>query len=109
MWVAIESPRREACSPINTQVMAAFKLVGVIDEDPFATPTWSGISPYLFGALQRRDVLHRAVSAQPTRATRLLYKALSLQPRRSHWRFRYHLNLGYYRQMTAVARRQVAA
>ena len=88
--------------------MAAFKLVGVIDEDPFATPTWSGISPHFFGALDRKQVLHRAISARPSNAARLLYKALSVQPRKSHWRFRYHLNLGYYRQMTAAARRQIA-
>ena len=88
--------------------MAAFKLVGVIDEDPYATPTWSGISPHFFGALDRRQVLHRAISARPSSATRLLYKALSVQSKKSHWRFRYHLNLGYYRQMTAAARRQIA-
>lgn len=87
--------------------MAAFKLVGVIDEDPFATPTWSGISPHFFGALDRKQVLHRAISARPSNAARLLYKALSVQPKKSHWRFRYHLNLGYYRRMTAAARRQI--
>lgn len=89
--------------------MRDFKLVGVIDEEPFATHTWSGISPYLFGALQGKGVLHRAVSAQPSDFTRLVYKALSVQPTPSRWRFRYHLNLGYYRQMTAVARRQLAS
>lgn len=40
---------------------------------------------------------------------RVLYKALSVQPKKSLWRFRYHLNLGYYRQQTAAARRQIAA
>lgn len=89
--------------------MVAFKLVGVIDEEPFATQTWSGSSLHFFGALQRRDVLHRAISARPSNVSRVLYKALSVQTRKSHWRFRYHLNLGYYRQMTAAARRQIAA
>lgn len=89
--------------------MRDFKLVGIIDEDPFATHTWSGISPYLFGALQGHGVLHAALSAQPSNLTRLLYKALSVQPSTDRWRFRYHLNLGYYRRMTAAARRHVAA
>jgi glycosyltransferase involved in cell wall biosynthesis len=88
--------------------MTTLKLVGVIDEDPFATQTWSGISPYLFGALQRRGVLHHAVSAQPSRATQLKYKLLSVQPTKSRWRFKYHLNLGYYGRMTEAARRRLA-
>jgi len=95
--------------PKTVDHVTGFQLVGVIDEDPFATQTWSGISPYLFGALQAQGVLLGAVSAQPPRVTRLVYKALSVQPSLSRWRFKYQLHLGYYRQMTAVARRRVAA
>jgi glycosyltransferase involved in cell wall biosynthesis len=96
--------------PLSTapQATATFRLVGVIDEDPFATHTWSGISPYLFGALRDRGVLHRAVSAEPSRAGRLLHKLLSVQPTMSRWRFRYHLNLRHYAHMTRTARHRVA-
>ncbi len=89
--------------------MQDLKVVGVIDEEPFATHTWSGISPYLFGALRARGALHDAIAAQPSRATQLLYKALSVQPTMEQWRFKYHLNLAYYRSMTRAARRRVAA
>jgi len=89
--------------------MNDFRLVGVVDEDPFATQTWSGISPYLFGALRAHGVLRGAVAAQPPRITSLLYQLLSVQPRMDRWRFKYQLNLGYYRRMTATARRRVRA
>ena len=87
--------------------MSELKLVGVIDEAPFATHTWSGISPYLFGALAARGVLHTAISAQPSRVTNLAYKLQSIQPTMNRWRFRYHLNLGHYGRMTATARRKL--
>ena len=88
--------------------MTDFKLVGVIDEDPFAAQTWSGIAPYLFGALKDRGVLHAAVAAEPPSLTRYFYKALSVQPRMNSWRFKYSLHLGLYRSMTAAARRRLA-
>lgn len=84
-------------------------MVGVVDEDPFAPHTWSGISPHLFGAFRAKGVLRGAVAAQPPRAVSLLYKLLSFHPDVSRWRFKYHLNLGYYRHMTATARRRLTA
>ena len=89
--------------------MTEFNLVGVIDEEPFAAQTWSGLSPYLFGALRYRGVLHAAVAAEPPPLTRYLYKALSVQSNMNSWRFKYSLNLGLYRSMTAAARRRLAA
>jgi glycosyltransferase involved in cell wall biosynthesis len=86
-----------------------FQLVGVVDEDPFAPRTWSGISAFLFAALRSRGVLHGAVAAQPPRMTSFAYKLLSIQPTLDRWRFRYHLNLNYYRRLTATARQRVAA
>ena len=53
-------------------------------------------------------MLRGAVAAEPPRVTRLAYQMLSVQPTLSRWRFKFHLNLGYYRQMTATARRRVA-
>jgi glycosyltransferase involved in cell wall biosynthesis len=83
------------------------RIVGVIDEDPFATHTWSGSSAYFFGALKAKGVLHAAVAAQPSRATTLAYRALAFHPSIPKWRFKHHLDLRYYRHMTRAARRRV--
>ena len=88
--------------------MTGFKLVGVLDEDPYSARSWSGISRHLFGALDARGVLHRAVSAKPGRAARVAHKLLSVQPTMSRWRFKYHLSLRHYRHMTETARRRLA-
>ena len=85
------------------------QIVGVIDEDPFDPATWSGSSVHFFNAFRDRGELTAAVSALPSRVVRRIYQALSFQPDRRRWRFRYNLNLGYYRAMTRVARRKVAA
>ena len=87
--------------------MTAFKLVGVLDEDPFATRSWSGISRNLFQALRARGVLHGAVSAKPSKVARAAHKLVSFQPSLSKWRFKYHLNLRHYRHMTEIARRRL--
>jgi len=85
------------------------KIVGVIDEDPFDPATWSGSSVHFFNAFRERGELATAVSAMPPRAVQRFFQALSFQPDRRRWRFRYNLNLGYYRAMTRVARAKVAA
>lgn len=71
------------------------RIVGVIDEDPFDPGTWSGSSVHFFGALRERRQLAAAVSALPSALTQRAYQALSFQPDRRRWRFRYNLNLGY--------------
>ena len=86
----------------------ALKLVGVVDEEPFDPRTWSGTSAYFFGALKQRGVLHDAVSALPSKAVRRFYQLLSFQTEMRRWKFKYHLNLGYYRQMTRAAKRKIA-
>ena len=87
--------------------MTAFKLVGVLDEDPFATRSWSGISRNLFQALRTRGVLHSAVSAKPSKVARAAHQLVSFQPDLSKWRFKYHLNLRHYRHMTQIAQRRL--
>lgn len=84
--------------------MKNLKLLGVIDEEPFDERTWSGSSAYFFGALKQRGVLHAAIPAQPPKLTQLIYQALSFQTKIREWKFKYHLNLNYYRQMTLAAR-----
>lgn len=80
------------------------KLLGVIDENPYDPRTWSGSSKYFFEALAQQGALLSAISAQPSKQTQWLYKMLSFQPQMRKWKFKYHLNSGYYRQMTKVAK-----
>jgi alpha-maltose-1-phosphate synthase len=85
------------------------RIAGVIDEDPFDPQTWSGLSAYFFGALRENGVLSGAVSATPAKPVQRLYQLLSFQSDKQKWKFRYHLNVNYYRQMTRVARQKLTA
>lgn len=85
------------------------RIAGVIDEDPFDPQTWSGLSAYFFGALRDNGVLRAAVSATPAKRVQRLYQLLSFQPDKERWKFKYHLNVNYYRRMTQVARRKLTA
>lgn len=87
--------------------MSTIKYLGIIDEDPYDARTWSGSSAYFFDALKQKDVLHTAISAQPSKFKQLLYQALSFQTDIRKWKFKYHLNLEYYSQMSGTARRQL--
>jgi glycosyltransferase involved in cell wall biosynthesis len=84
------------------------KIIGVMDEDPYDWRTWSGSSPYFFGALKQRGVLAAAVSAEVPGFTKRLYQAASFQPSMPAWRFRFSLNTGYYAAMTRYAARRIA-
>ena len=68
------------------------KIFGVIDEDPFATATWSGSSRYFFGALRDADLLSGAIACEPDRLSALLGKLRNVQSRKSSWRFSYHID-----------------
>lgn len=68
------------------------KIFGVIDEDPWAVPTWSGTSPYFFGALRDAGVLAGAIDCEPGKLAALLGKLRNFQPRKQSWRFSYHLD-----------------
>ena len=83
------------------------KIVGVIDEDPYDARTWSGSSRYFFKALEERGALRTAVAAQPAKAMQKLLQVLSFQFGMRKWKFKYHLNTHYYRQMTAAAKRSL--
>ena len=86
----------------------SFKLVGIMDEDPFDPGTWSGSSVYFFEALKKRGVLTGAIAASPPRVQQLFYKMISIQPDMARWKFKYYLNLGYYRAMTRAAEKRLA-
>ena len=87
--------------------MNTAKLVGIIDEDPYNAKTWSGSSLYFFNALKQRGTLHTAISAKPERRVQLFYQMLSVQGKMRQWKFKYHLNTDYYRQMTKAAKREL--
>jgi glycosyltransferase involved in cell wall biosynthesis len=78
-------------------------LVGVMDEDPFDPLTWSGSSVYFFQALERRGVLRSAISAETSEWVRNLYKLANFQPNLRSWKFKFHLDINLYRQMTKRA------
>jgi glycosyltransferase involved in cell wall biosynthesis len=88
--------------------MSKNKVIGVIDENPYDPRTWSGSGRYFFEALKNQGVLYGAISAQPPKPTQWLYKALSFQPELRKWKFKYHLNVDYYRQMTRAARQALS-
>ncbi|MDD5722600.1 MAG: glycosyltransferase family 4 protein [Syntrophales bacterium] len=88
-------------------VNADVKILGVIDEDPFDFRTWSGSSRYLFQSLREKGNLCGAVSAQPSKYISTIYKLLSFYPNMAHWKTRYHLNVGYFKQMTKVAQNKI--
>lgn len=81
------------------------KLFGVIDEAPYDPRTWSGSSKYFFGALKECGGLYDVISTRPSKTIQWFYQALSFQPEMLKWKFKYHLNPGYYRQMTHASKR----
>jgi len=79
------------------------KLLGVIDEDPFDPITWSGSSKFFFDSLYANNTLYKAISATPPKSKQLAYKLLSFQTDLEKWKFKYHLNTSYFKQMTHAA------
>lgn len=85
----------------------SLKILGVIDEEPFDPQTWSGSSYYFFKSLKSNDALYAAISATPSSRMQFLYKILSYQSELQSWKFRYHLNTGYFNQMTKAAVKKI--
>ncbi len=85
------------------------RIVGVIDDSPFHYETWSGSSYHFFKALQNEEVLVEAISAKPPKYMEVMYKVLSIQNDIAMWRFKYHLNTGYYYQRTRIAKKKLSA
>lgn len=82
-----------------------YKLLGVIDEEPYDPLTWSGSSAFFFQALEQYGALYDVISAQPPKLVQCLYKALSFHPSIRKWKFKYHLNIDYYNQMSKNAKK----
>ncbi|HMK43914.1 MAG TPA: glycosyltransferase family 4 protein [Dissulfurispiraceae bacterium] len=79
------------------------KILGVIDGAPFDYKTWSGSSSYFFNALKEQGCLYDAIAAEPGAFDRYRYKLLSFQSDMKKWKFKYHLNTGFYEQRSQAA------
>ncbi len=79
------------------------RIVGVVDEEPFEPRTWSKCSRSFFTALQRQDALLSAFSAEPSSLVRRLYQLRNFHPDLEKWKFKYHLDTGYFRAMSRTA------
>ncbi len=84
------------------------KILGVIDEDPFATFTWSGSSNFFFSALKEDGYLCDAISATPSKQIQLYYKMMNIQSDMDKWKFKYHLDTRLFEQMTKVAKQKIS-
>lgn len=82
-------------------------IVGVIPEEPFDPISWSGSSPYFFGALRDKGVLRAAISAELPRLEKAVYQCMSFLPSIEAWRYRFNLDLRYYAAMTRKAARHL--
>lgn len=85
------------------------RIIGVAEEDPLHHKTWSGSSAYFFSALKATGCLVDTVSAQPTPFITRLYQAKNFHPALQSWRFKYHLDVDFYSQMTRVANSRLDA
>jgi len=83
------------------------RILGIIDEDPFNPHTWSGSSLYFFNSLKSNNALYTAISAMPSDRMQLLYKMISFHFNMRKWKFKYHLNVDYFNQMTKVAQNKI--
>ncbi len=79
-------------------------IVGVTLGDPYSSKTFSGSSAGLFRALRDRDAAFGAVSAQPSAAAQLYYKALSFRRDRAKWVQRYRQRTDLFRHNSSVAK-----
>jgi glycosyltransferase involved in cell wall biosynthesis len=95
-----DDPNRRRCS-------AALKLLGVIDDAPFDYRTWSGSSRYFFNALNNRGNLYDAIAPDIPKTTDYLYKALSFHPNLMNWKFKFHINVEFYRKMTECVKKKI--
>lgn len=79
------------------------KIIGVAEEDPLHHQTWSGSSAYFFSALKAGSHLAGTISAQSSTTANRLSKLRNIHPILERWKFRYHLDVEHYRQMTTSA------
>lgn len=78
------------------------RILGIVDGDPSAPLTLSGVPGFLFDALDRRFVVVDRVDYGLRGPRRALQAARTFRPRRSDWRARFHLTPRAHRALTAT-------
>jgi glycosyltransferase involved in cell wall biosynthesis len=68
------------------------RLVGVINEPPFAPGSWSGTAPFFFRSLQRAGALVDALNVKLPRYQDAAMRALNMRWPLASWREHYHLD-----------------
>src|SRR3954468_17861687 len=87
----------------------ALKIIGVAEEDPLNYQTWSGSSAYFFSSLKITGHLVSTISAQPGRLMTQFYKIRNFHPVIEKWKFKYYVDIEFYKQMTRAALMQLHA
>lgn len=76
------------------------RILGVMDENPFASCTWSGSSKFFFESLKEKGVLESAISAELSPVKSFVGKIRCFHPNLKKWRFLYHINIDNCHQRT---------
>lgn len=74
------------------------KYIGIADEDPFNESTWSGSSKSLFNSFRKQGFLLDAVSSEPSKGLKNLYKIKNFSYNLEKWKFKYHLDTSFYNE-----------
>ncbi len=80
---------------------------GAIGRDAFHPHCWSGSSPFFFGELKRRGVLHHTIGVETPFPEKQLRIALSFARDRKTWLRQFWMDVGYRRSLTRQIARQV--
>jgi glycosyltransferase involved in cell wall biosynthesis len=91
--------------PLET---GTIKIVGIIDGDPFDKTTWSGSSVGFFTALKKLGCLKAGISGLPSQLINRLYQIKNWSPSLKSWKFKYHIDIAYYKAFTRKVRREIA-
>jgi glycosyltransferase involved in cell wall biosynthesis len=76
------------------------RILGIVEGDPFAPLTLSGVPGFLLDALEQQFPVVGRIDYGLRGARRLATAAMTFTPQRSRWRHRYHLAPRAYRALT---------
>ena len=80
---------------------------GLVGEKPFDRRSWSGLSYFFFTECERQGILHRAIGADLSRASRATFMALNFSPNRRRWQTAYYTDPRYRQALTREVSRQL--
>jgi glycosyltransferase involved in cell wall biosynthesis len=80
---------------------------GLVGERPFDRQAWSGSSYFFFTECERQGILHRAIGADLSRASRATFMALNFSPNRRRWQTAYYMDPRYRDALTREVSRQL--